>query len=270
MTPEDLKRAHALAVGLAGDAAGWISASKPTRVHAKSAPSGLVTDQDPAIERELRDRILNTFPGHRVVGEELGTGDGPRVTQAGQDVPTWYLDPIDGTSNFASGLPLCAVSIALVHQGRTCVGAVGDPWRAEVFSALSGAGALLNGRPLRAREVSGLAGELVLTEWVGNQPWPGMIPFFQAVAERNGVVRILGSTALSLVQTAAGRSCATVLGACDPIDDAAGVLIAQEAGASIVNDGAGILAVAPGAASALMSTLRVAGALDTMSRAVGG
>jgi myo-inositol-1(or 4)-monophosphatase len=110
---------------------------------------------------------------------------------------------------------------------------VADVWRAEVFSAVRGQGARTSAGALRCRPDTHLEGSLVLTELEGAGPWAGMTGFIDALGQRSCVTRILGSCALSLANVGAGRAAALVLGGAHPIDVAAGVLIAREAGAMV-------------------------------------
>src|SRR5882762_8503135 len=105
----------------------------------------LVTAADRAAEKLIRERITQQFPSHDVLGEEQG------LTDQGGDY-RWYVDPLDGTTNFAHGYPVFAVSMALEHresgQGRRIAGVVYDPTRDEIFTAELGKGAHLNGKPI--------------------------------------------------------------------------------------------------------------------------
>src|SRR5919201_3904148 len=110
---------------------------------AKKGEIDLVTEVDLEIERRFRDLIASRFPDHQILGEEMG---GARTAPAG---PCWVFDPIDGTTNFAHGLPIFCASLALEIDGAPEVAAVYDPNRRELFTAERGAGAFLNGTPLR-------------------------------------------------------------------------------------------------------------------------
>ena len=114
----------------------------------KKGTIDLVTEVDVAIERRFRAMIAARFPDHAVLGEEMG---GSAAAPPG---PCWVFDPIDGTTNFAHGLPIFCASLALEIDGVAEVAAVYDPTRRELFTAERGSGAFLNGRPLR---VSGAA-----------------------------------------------------------------------------------------------------------------
>src|ERR1700675_4801703 len=117
---------------------------------AKKGTIDLVTEVDLAVERMFRALVAERFPDHQVLAEEMG---GAATAPAG---PCWVFDPIDGTTNFAHGLPIFCSSLALEIDGHAVVAAVYDPTRRELFTAEKGGGAFLNGRPLRvsaAREL---------------------------------------------------------------------------------------------------------------------
>lgn len=224
----------------------------------KSGPSDYVTVTDRAVEHLVRDAVRKRFPNHAVVGEEHGVmGD--------EDAEfVWYVDPVDGTTNFAHGLPWSSFSLALRDETGGAVGVVADPYRREVFGAARGRGARLNGRPIRCRADRTLAGAVVLTEWMAYRSWPGMDQMLLELSANLCTTRIMGSSALSVASVGAGRAAAAVLGGYSTWDALAAVVVAREAGALILGrDGlehdlppgegtmGGLLAVAPGMASAL-------------------
>src|SRR5580700_6559281 len=110
----------------------------------------LVTAADRAAEALIRDRIRQQWPTHDVLGEEQGLND------QGSDY-RWYVDPLDGTTNFAHGYPVFCVSMALEHKGRLIAGVIYDPTRDELFSAEQGRGAHLNGEAIRVSQIANLA-----------------------------------------------------------------------------------------------------------------
>jgi len=113
-----------------------------------------VTETDAAAERLIRERLRDEFPGHRILAEE-GGGDAWREPGP----PIWLVDPLDGTNNFAHGFPQVGVSLALVNEQQPLVGVVHDPLRGETFTAVAGAGATLNDRPIHVTEVADDLGE---------------------------------------------------------------------------------------------------------------
>lgn len=249
-----------VALELAEWASKRIRGPRPVEVTTKANAADHVTETDREVERYVRDVIADRLPGQVVVGEEYG---GEAAADGG---PTWYLDPVDGTTNYAHGLPWSSFSLALVDSDGPAVGVVADPYRGEVFSASRGGPATRNGTPVRCRETDTLSGEVVTTEWLGYRPWPGMEPFLARLAGTLCSTRIMGSTALSLVSVAAGRVAGCVIGRYHAIDGLAAAFIAERAGAvaldesgnrTVFPDKGGILVAAPGVASALWDAWRV-------------
>jgi fructose-1,6-bisphosphatase/inositol monophosphatase family enzyme len=227
----------------------------PDQIATKSNDADWVTETDLAIERHIRAAVRDRFPGHRLVGEEYGASDE-------EDAPaTWYVDPVDGTTNFVHGLPWSSVSLAVVDEAGPAVGVVADPYRREVFSAVRGRGARLGGDPVRCSDADTLVGGIVLTELLAQSLWPGLSELMAGLAAQGCVTRILGSNALSLANVGAGRVQATVLGGFGSVDCLAGTLIASEAGARVVSpsgsdppaEGEPFVCAAPGVAEALLS-----------------
>ncbi|HKF31448.1 MAG TPA: inositol monophosphatase [Jatrophihabitantaceae bacterium] len=244
-------------LALAEELARWaIEHVGPARRHAvdtKTGPADLVTDADREIERHVRDTVLRRFPEHRVVGEEFGgTSDGR---------PTWYVDPIDGTTNFARGIPWFSFSVGIVADGRLVGGVVADLARGEVVSARAGHGATADGAPVRCADVTGLAGEVVLTEWSRSRPWPGMIAMLARLVQHDCTTRIMGSSALSLATVASGRAAAAVLGRYNSWDVLGGIAAAREAGAVVLSRHGPIDAALPPTDGLLVAAPGVAGAV---------
>ncbi len=230
------------------------------QISTKSSPADWVTEIDVAIERHTRDAVLARFPGHRVVGEELGTSGGERPAA------TWYVDPIDGTTNFVHGLPWSSFSAVAVDEAGPAAGVVVDPYRREVLSAARGRGARVDGVPSCCSDATSLVGGIVLTELTAQSLWPGMETLIAALAAADCVTRIMGSNALSLASVGAGRVLATAIGSFGPVDCFAGMLIARESGARVLARsggqepvvGDGLLCVAPGVADELVRAWREA------------
>jgi len=195
----------------------------------------LVTDVDVAVERRFRALIAERFPDHQILGEELG---GAATPPPG---PCWIFDPIDGTSNFAHGLPIFCASLALEIDGVAEVAAVYDPTRKELFTAERGGGAFLNGRPLRVSSAERLIDAMLLTGFPYDvhtrvEEIVGLFAAFIATAR---AVRRLGSAALDLCYVAAGRVDGFWETDLKAWDIAGGALIVAEAGGRVTNtDGA--------------------------------
>jgi myo-inositol-1(or 4)-monophosphatase len=194
----------------------------------KKGAIDLVTNIDVAIEREFRAMIAERFPDHVVLGEEFAR------TDAAQDVPSycWVFDPIDGTTNYAHGLPIFCCSVALEQDGVPVVAAVYDPNRRELFTAERGQGAWLNGEPLRVSSSATLIDSLLVTGFHYNiHRDPGeLMAIFTAFITRARAVRRLGSAALDLCYVAAARFDGFWELKLQPWDVAGGALIVEEAG----------------------------------------
>ena len=134
----------------------WSASAAILRVD-KKGTIDLVTDVDVAVERMFRELVAERFPDHQVLAEELG---GEAAAPPG---PCWVFDPIDGTTNFAHGLPIFCSSLALEIDGVAEVAAVYDPNRRELFTAERGGGAFLNGRPLRVSATETLVDAMLVT-----------------------------------------------------------------------------------------------------------
>ncbi|QFY07560.1 inositol monophosphatase [Nonomuraea phyllanthi] len=220
---------HDLAVELAAWACDVIANGRPDPATAETKVNAAdwVTSFDREVEQHVRGELRRLLPGHRVVGEEYGA-------DPGESAVTWYLDPIDGTTNFVHGLPWVAFSLAACDEQGAAVGVVADVHRGEVFSAMRGGGARLNGEPVRCDEKASLTGGVLLTEWSRQEAWPGMYDYLSRVSATCGSTRIMGSCALALATVGAGRAAGVVLsGHYNAWDVAAGVLIARESGALI-------------------------------------
>jgi myo-inositol-1(or 4)-monophosphatase len=197
----------------------------------------LVTAADRASEALIRERINKQFPSHDVLGEEQGLND------RGGDY-RWYVDPLDGTTNFAHGYPVFCVSLALEHlpaedreagrDGRRIAAVVYDPTRDELFSAEQGRGAQLNGQPIRVSQTSQLKQCLVATGFPSHKRHKNPnIYFYHQITLRTHGVRRAGSAALDLCSVASGRFDGFWEFNLNPWDTAAGVLIVEEAGGKV-------------------------------------
>ena len=189
----------------------------------------LVTIADRQSEALILEGIQKHFPGHDVIGEE-----GTRI-DTGSDYK-WYVDPLDGTTNFAHGFPVFAVSLAVEFRGRRAAGVVYDPTRDEMFSAALGHGADLNGDPIRVSTTARLKECLVGTGFPSHKRHQNPnIYFYHQITLKTHGVRRAGSAALDLCNVASGRFDAFWEFNLNPWDTAAGVLIAEEAGGRVTN-----------------------------------
>ncbi len=187
----------------------------------------LVTEYDKRSEAYLLGQIHSRFPGHTVIAEESGI-------KAGQSDSTWYIDPLDGTTNYAHGMPIFCVSIAYASAGELELAAIYDPLRDEMFGAQRGKGAWLNNEPIQVSGVGELINSLVVTgfaydEWIIRTNLENFAHFSRLTQ----AVRRIGSAALDFCYLAAGRMDAYWEIALQPWDSAAGGLIAREAGAVV-------------------------------------
>jgi myo-inositol-1(or 4)-monophosphatase len=197
----------------------------------KKGAIDLVTEIDLQIEREFRKMIAGRFPDHVVLGEEFSASADREQTPPF----CWVFDPVDGTTNYAHGLPIFCTSLALEIEGELVVGAIYDPTRRELFTAERGQGAWLNGQPLRVSSAETLLDSLLVTGFhYGIQRDPEeLVSLFREFITKARAVRRLGSAALDLAYVAAGRFDGYWESKIQPWDVAAGALIVQEAGGRV-------------------------------------
>ncbi len=189
----------------------------------------LVTIADRKSEILIRERIKARWPGHDILGEEQGLVD------TGSDY-RWYVDPLDGTTNFAHGFPVFCVSLGLEHKSRRIAGVVYDPTRDELFAAEQGSGAYLNQRRIHTSKIANLSECLVATGFPSHKRHKNPnIHFYHQITLRTHGVRRAGSAALDLCCVASGRFDAFWEFNLNPWDTAAGVLIVEEAGGKITD-----------------------------------
>ena len=197
----------------------------------KKGTIDLVTEIDLQIEREFRTTVAERFPGHVVLGEEFSSAE----DHARSAEFCWVLDPVDGTTNFAHGLPIFCASLALEINGEAVVGAIYDPTRRELFTAERGLGAWLNGSPLHVSASATVLDSLLVTGFhysIQKNP-DELLGLFREFLTRARAVRRLGSAALDLCYVAAGRFDGFWEQKLQPWDVAAGALIVQEAGGAV-------------------------------------
>lgn len=184
----------------------------------------LVTAADKASEALIVKRLKERFPQHGVMGEEGG-----RVEMDAE--MRWYVDPLDGTTNFAHGYPMWNVTLALARRGEVIAGVVYDPLNRELFTAERGAGARLNGAPIHVSKAAVLNDALVSTGFPSRKRSQNVnIHFYYQLAMTTHGVRRGGSAAIDLAYTACGRLDAFWEFGLNPWDMAAGTLLVEEAG----------------------------------------
>ncbi len=202
----------------------------------EKGPKDLVTDADLASQQAIRCRLDAAFPGYAFVGEEEGEGDPPPAVRRGESdaPPCWVVDPLDGTVNYVHHLQSFAVSIGLHARGKMRLGVVYDPTRDELFTAIDGQGAWLNGNPIHASRCVDIEAALVACSFpAGVSRSSDEVARFVAVLERCRSIRRLGSCALNLCYVACGRLDGYWATSVAPWDSAAGTVIAREAGAQL-------------------------------------
>jgi len=187
----------------------------------------LVTEADRTSEKLILERIRKQWPSHDVIGEE-----GARVETGGDY--RWYVDPLDGTTNFAHGFPVFCVSLGLAFQGNRKAAVVYDPTRDELFAAERGQGAVLNGEKIEVSKTPKLRQSLVATGFPSHKRHKNPnIYFYHQLTLRSHGVRRAGSAALDLAYVAAGRLDGFWEFNLNAWDTAAGILVVEEAGGKV-------------------------------------
>jgi myo-inositol-1(or 4)-monophosphatase len=198
----------------------------------------LVTVADRTVEKLIRERLGAAFPEHGIYGEE-----GTRERMEGEF--RWYVDPLDGTTNFAHGFPQFCVSLGLEQRapgmaadedGKLVAAVIYDPMRDELYTAERGQGARLNGKPMRVSKIPVLAESLISTGFPSQKRHESPnVNFYQEFTLRSHGVRRAGSAALDLAYVAAGRLEAFWEFNLNPWDTAAGILLVEESGGRVTN-----------------------------------
>jgi len=187
----------------------------------------LVTAADRASEQLVIQRLRERYPQHGIVAEEGGRAEM-------QSALRWYVDPLDGTTNFAHGFPMWNVTLALARNDEVIAGVVYDPLNRELFAAERGAGARLNGAPIHVSKIEVLNDSLVSTGFPSRKRHQNVnIHFYYQLAMLTHGVRRGGSAAIDLAYTACGRLEAFWEFGLNPWDMAAGTLLVEEAGGKV-------------------------------------
>ncbi len=192
----------------------------------------LVTEADVAVETMFRKMIAERFPDHTILAEEFGEDAATRGASH-----CWVFDPIDGTNNYAHGLPIFCSSLALEIDGKGEIGAVYDPTRKELFVAERSRGAFLNGKPIRVSEASTLVESMLVTGFPYDihDRIPEIVGLFGEFVGQARAVRRLGSAALDLCYIASGRMDGFWEQDLKPWDIAAGTILVEEAGGRVTD-----------------------------------
>ncbi len=185
----------------------------------------LVTEADRASEKLVIERLRAHFPTHSIVAEESGGHAGESAEYC------WYVDPLDGTTNFAHGFPMYNVTLALEKAGELIAGVIFDPERNEMFASELGSGARLNGKPIHVSRVQQVDDTLVATGFPSRKRHQNVnVHFYYQLAMITHGVRRAGAAALDLAYVACGRLDAFWEFGLNPWDMAAGTLLVNEAG----------------------------------------
>lgn len=192
----------------------------------------LVTDIDVASERAIVDRLRAVGPDHSIVAEEGSAHEGASAYR-------WFIDPLDGTTNYAHRFPFFCVSIGLQYEKETVLGVVFDPVRDELFTAVRGGGAWCNDRRLRVSPTTNLNASLVVTGFAydAQEAANPNFHYFATMSRFVQGVRRTGSAALDLCYVAAGRSDGFWELNLSPWDTAAGMVLVEEAGGRVTDFG---------------------------------
>lgn len=200
------------------------------RVDNKDGVNDLVTEVDHASEKLIMEIIRNEFPDHFILSEEVGE---IKMDSAYK----WIIDPIDGTVNYANGIPICCVSIGVEHEGKMIMGAVFNPFMDEFFFAERGAGAWLNEQRIRVSDKDNVSHSCLVTGF----PYTyldlpnGPLEVFGRFIRKGIPVRRLGSAAIDLCWVAAGRFDGFYEHKLNAWDSAAGFLLVEEAGGKVTD-----------------------------------
>ncbi len=200
------------------------------KISHKEGVNNLVTEADHAAEKVIMDVIKSKFPDHQVLAEETG-----EIIQ--DSAYKWIIDPIDGTVNFAHGIPLNCVSIGVEHEGEIILGCVYNPHLNELFFAEKGKGAFLNDKPIRVSEETQAIKACLVTGFPYtyiNMP-DGPLEIFDRFIRKGVPVRRLGSAAIDLCWVAAGRFDGFYEHKLEAWDSAAGYLMVEEAGGKVTD-----------------------------------
>ena len=200
------------------------------RIAYKGSPTNLVTEMDQRAEALILERLRGAFPDDAILAEEHGAA-------AGRSGRRWIVDPLDGTTNYAHGVPVFGVSIALEEAGRPVLGVVYDPTRDELFVGERGAGATLNDVPIRVSATATIGESLLVTGFPYDirETTDTNLKEYAAMSLRAQAVRRLGSAVIDLAYVACGRLDAFWEMGLSPWDMAAGALLVTEAGGLVAD-----------------------------------
>ena len=258
----------AVAAARAGGAVLVEGLQRPKQVELKSERTSIVTWADVTAQAAILEVIRERFPDHAVLAEEDQAAAGG--AEAAQPRVTWLVDPLDGTSNYAHGVPFACTSVAVRDADGLAAGAIFDPFREELFTATRGGGAWLGDERLAVSAVASPGGALVCTGIQSDDP-DAIAAFGRrivALSRECRGVRCVGSPALCLAYVAAGRIDAFLeRDATFAWDVGAGALLIIEAGGRVEDLDGGPLNLGPGLANVLASNGGIHAALAGIARA---
>lgn len=224
MSKRGLEKRYLAACAIAREAADLMRRlylNRPMGTYQLKGPQDYLTEADGEVEKLVTQRIADAFPEDTVFGEEHGGRFSPN---------TWVIDPIDGTANFARGIPHFCISIAFVREGQTVVGVIDNPMLGETFAAKRGGGATLNGRPMKVSATADLRAATVELGWSTRRPMQSYVDLLARVVATGAGFRRSGSGALGLAYVADGRTDGYAELHINSWDCLAGLLMIDEAG----------------------------------------
>ncbi|KAF2349430.1 Inositol monophosphatase-like [Trinorchestia longiramus] len=238
MSTLDIDSCFESAVCLAKEAGAIILAAfkKTKKIEEKTSPRDLVTETDKLVEEQVIQKLRSLYPNHEFIGEE-STAAGAKCELT--DAPTWIIDPVDGTMNFVHSFPYTCISIALWSEKKPCLGVVYNPVLDQLYTARQGSGAFLNGEKLTVSGQTELSHSLLVME-MGFRPDPKKMDVVyrnsRKLIESCHGVRSMGSAALHMCLVAQGAADGGLSLGLFAWDKAAGVLIVQEAGGTVIDN----------------------------------
>jgi myo-inositol-1(or 4)-monophosphatase len=212
---------HDFSRALARDAGKLAHCAFGTSATSMKGRHDIVTEMDREVERFIRAAIASRFPNDAIIGEEEGGGAGDRL---------WLIDPIDGTANYARGLPRYCVSIGYLERGVPTIGAIYDPGNDWLYSAAVGEGAWQDGQRIAVSPIADIGAATVECGWSTRRTTDDYLALLARVMHAGAAIRRAGSGALGLVDVAAGRSEAYCELHINAWDCAAGIVLVREAG----------------------------------------
>lgn len=229
MTDAEIELRYLVALGLAQEAGALALTFAGNRERMATRMKGaqdFLTEADGAVETMLRSSLARVFPNDGFVGEE-GGGEGAENL--------WIVDPIDGTANFARGDLQWCISLGFVHKMKPVVGVIHAPVLGETFAARKGAGATLNGRPIRVSDTADLGAATIEIGWSARRPLAEYVGLISKVGGLGAAAKRSASGALGMAWVACGRTDGYLELHINSWDVAAGIVIVSEAG-GVVND----------------------------------